>query len=248
MSKASAPTPPNPVQTAAAQEGTNVGTAVAQQTLNNTNQVTPYGSNTFNQSGGYTDPNTGQFVPSYTETTSLDPQLQSLLSGTEGAANNLLPAVNNLVGQVNSTSTTPLNVNQTANNATIAGGPQALDPSVAQAAYNASTNFLTPQFSQQQEDLQDQLSRQGISVGNQAYGNAENQLENTQNSALVGAANNATVTGANQANNMYNLALQGQNQNLNQQIAQQQNPLQTLSAIYGGASPTGAVGSTTGIA
>jgi hypothetical protein len=241
MSKAAAPAAPNPTATAAAQEGTNVGTAVAQQTLNNTNQVTPYGSTNYSQTGGYTDPQSGQFVPSYTESTSLDPSLQSVLSGTENAANTLVPTVNTLAGQANTTATNPLNVNTT-NNATIAAGPQALDQPVAQAAYGASTDFLTPQFQQQQEDLQDQLSRQGISVGNQGYGNAENQLENTQNAALVGAANNATVTGANQANNMYNLALQGQSQNIAQQQAVQQNPLQLLSQIYGGTSPTQASG------
>jgi hypothetical protein len=236
MSKAQAPAAPDPTATAAAQEGTNVGTAVAQQTLNNTNQVTPYGSTNYNQTGGYTDPSSGQFVPSYTETTSLDPALQSVLGGTETAANSLVPTVNNLATQANATATNPLNVN-TANNSTIAAGPQALDPSVSQAAYNASTQFLTPQFSQQQEDLQDQLARQGMSVGGQGYSNAENQLENTQNAALTGAANNAVVTGANQANNMYNLALQGQQQQIGQQQTVQQQPLSLLSQIYGGASP-----------
>lgn len=247
MSKAQAPAAPNPTATAAAQEGTNVGTAVAQQTLNNTNQVTPYGTTNYNQTGGYTDPNTGQFVPSYTETTNLSQPLQTLLTGTENTANSLLPTAGILADQAAQSTTTPLNVN-TANNTTIANGPQALDQPVAQAAYDASTQFLTPQFSQQQEDLQDQLARQGISVGNQAYGNAENQLENTQNAALTGAANNAVVTGANQANNMYTLALQGQNQQIGQQQTVQQNPLALLSALYGGSSPTGAVSSSTGIA
>ena len=239
MSKPSAPAAPDPTATAAAQEGTNVGTAVAQQTLNNTNQVTPYGSTTFNQTGGYTDPQSGQFVPSYTENTSLAPQLQSVLSGTENAANSLVPTVNTLAGQANTSATNPLNVNS-ANNTTIQNGPQALDPSVAQAAYSASTQFLQPQFQQQTEDLQDQLARQGISVGNQGYNNATNQLQNTQNAALTGAANNAVVTGANQANNMYNLALQGQNQQIGQQQTVQQQPLSLLSQIYGGASPVGA--------
>lgn len=248
MSKAQAPAAPDPTATAAAQEGTNVGTAVAQQTLNNANQVTPYGTTNYNQTGGYTDPKTGQFVPSFTETTSLAPQLQSILGGTETAANTLVPAANNLATQAVGTTTTPLNVNQTANNATIAAGPQALDQPVAQAAYNASTQFLTPTFTQQQRDLQDQLSRQGIGIGNEGYSNAETQLQNTQNAALTGAANNAVVTGANQANNMFGLALQGQNQNLGQQQLVQSNPLALLSAIYGGASPTTATGSATGIA
>lgn len=239
MSKQDPPTPPNPVTTAQAQTGTNIGTAIANSELGNVNQVGPTGSTTFNKTGGYTDPTTGQWVPSYTETSTLNPTLASILSGTETAGSTLVPTAQTLATDAGTTATTPLNPNQTANNATIAAGPQALDQPVATAAYDASTAFLTPQFSQQQQDLQDQLSRQGISVGTGAYGNAENQLQNTQNNALTAAANNAVVTGANQANNMYGLAIQGQNQNLAQQQTLQSNPLSLLAQLYGGASPLG---------
>lgn len=239
MSKPSAPTPPNPVATAQAQEGTNIGTAVAQSELNNVNQIGPYGSTTFNQTGGYVDPQSGQWIPQFTESTSLNPLEQAILTGTQQAGASLVPTAQTLANQAGGTATTPLNVNQTANNATIAGGPQALDQPVAQAAFNASTAFLDPTFQQQQTDLQDQLARQGIPLGSQGYGNAENQLQNTQNNALTAEANNAVVTGANQANNMFGLALQGQNQNLAQQQTVQSNPLTMLSMLYGGGSGPG---------
>lgn len=235
MAKPQPAQPPNPVTTAQAQTGTNIGTAIAQSELGNVNQTGPYGSTTFTQNGGYTDPTTGQFVPQWSQNTSLNPLAQSILTGTEQAGNMLVPTAQNLATQAGGTATTPLDVNQTANNAIIAGGPQALDPTVARAAYNASTAFLTPTFQQQQKDLQDQLARQGISVGNDAYSNAENQLFNTQNNALTAAANNAVVSGANQANNIFGLALQGQGQNIGQQQAVQQNPLRLLSMLYGGA-------------
>src|ERR1051325_10266468 len=82
------PPTPDPVQVAQAQQGTNVGTAVAQSTLNNVNRVGPGGSTTFNQTGGYTDPQTGQFVPSFTETTNLSPLGQQLLERQQSLANN----------------------------------------------------------------------------------------------------------------------------------------------------------------
>jgi hypothetical protein len=70
-----APTPPNPTATAAAQTGTNVSTAVANNMLNNMNQVTPGGSLTFSNTGTYswTDPSTGQTynLPTRTATQSL---------------------------------------------------------------------------------------------------------------------------------------------------------------------------------
>lgn len=51
MSKPKAPEPPDPKVTAAAQTGTNVSTAIANASLGNVNQVTPYGNLTYTQSG-----------------------------------------------------------------------------------------------------------------------------------------------------------------------------------------------------
>ena len=73
----SAPAPPDPRETAAAQTSTNVASQVAQQHLNNINQVTPNGNLTFDQTGTYqfTDPNSGDVydLPTYTATQTLSP-------------------------------------------------------------------------------------------------------------------------------------------------------------------------------
>jgi hypothetical protein len=73
--QADTPTPPNPTATAAAQTGTNVSTAVANNMLNNMNQQTPGGSLTYNNTGAYdwVDPSTGTSysVPTRTVTQSL---------------------------------------------------------------------------------------------------------------------------------------------------------------------------------
>jgi hypothetical protein len=62
MGKPSAPTPPNPQQTAAAATGTNVATGVASSILNNVNQYTPQGNLEYQISHTYpwTDPTTNQ--------------------------------------------------------------------------------------------------------------------------------------------------------------------------------------------
>lgn len=52
MGKSSAPTPPDPKETSAAQTGTNIGTAVANNFMGMVDQVTPYGTLTYEMSGG----------------------------------------------------------------------------------------------------------------------------------------------------------------------------------------------------
>lgn len=226
----SPPQPPNPVQVAQAQTGTNVATAAAQAELNNVNRVGPGGSTTFNETGGYTDPTTGQWVPQYTENTQLSPLGNELLGAQGNLANSFLPMIEGEGANVQ-----PLNINQGPNAATVNAGPQALDPTVAQAVYNEQAGFLAPTYQQQQTNLNDQLAQQGIPIGSQAYSNAQTQLANTQNQGYTAAANNATAQGANIAGQNFGLALQGQNQNVNLQQLAQANPMALLSVLTSGA-------------
>src|SRR5262245_4490457 len=77
------PKAPSPQKMAAAQTGSNLTTSLAQQILNQTNQVDPYGKLTYNQSGTvqFKDPSTGQMItlPRMTATTELTPEQQGLL-------------------------------------------------------------------------------------------------------------------------------------------------------------------------
>ena len=271
MSKPQPPAPPNPTAVGQAQTGTNVSTAVANAGLNNVNQVTPFGSTTYNQTGGYTDPTTGQFVPSFTQTSSLSPEEQNLLTqsqglqeqqntlqgqqmgltqaqlqtmlglipgeqqilgGTQGIAESMLPTAQTLANQAGQSATTPLNFSGVNNNI-IQGGPQALDQGTAQAIYNEQAGFLGPQFAQQQKNLTDQLSQQGIPIGSPAYNDAMTQFNNSQNQAYSAASNNAIAQAIPAASNMFNMALQGQQQNISQQQLAQSNPLALLSQLYG---------------
>jgi hypothetical protein len=87
MKTPEAPKAPNPQQTASAQTGSNISTALAQQLLNNTNQITPYGSLKYAQSGtsSFKDPTTGKMIsiPQFTATTALTPNQQGLLGQEE---------------------------------------------------------------------------------------------------------------------------------------------------------------------
>lgn len=93
MKSQAAPQAPDPKQTAAAQTGTNVSTAIANAALGNVNQVTPNGNLTYSQSGStkFRDPTSGAEydIPTYTATTSLSPQQQAIADQNNATSLNL---------------------------------------------------------------------------------------------------------------------------------------------------------------
>jgi len=108
------PTPPNPMQTAAATTATNVDTAVAQSFLNNTNQVTPGGSLTYTQNGtaSWVDPTTGQTwnVPRFTAVQQNTPELQSVMDTNTNTMGTLAGTANTSAGQLRQLMSSPINL------------------------------------------------------------------------------------------------------------------------------------------
>lgn len=238
-SSASPPPPPDPNVVANAQTGSNIDTQVGNMVGTNG----PSGSTSYTQSGSYTDPNTGRVIPQWTQNTSLTPLGQSIFTGTQQAANSLTGTAQDLATQAGSTATKPLDFSG-ANNNIIQGGPQALDKQTADALYGQSKSFLDPQWTQHEKDLTDQLSRQGIPVGSDAYNNALTNFNNSRTQAYTTAQQGAQGAAVPAAAQMFGMALQGQNQNIGQQQTAQSNPLQLLSRIYGGAGGSPAQGGT----
>jgi len=113
--KPDAPTPPNPAQTAAAQTGTNVSTAVANNMLNNMNQVTPQGSLSYSNTGSFswTDPSTGQTynIPLRTATQQLSPTQQNIFSLGQQSQTNLAGLAANQSGMLQNLLGSPFNMN-----------------------------------------------------------------------------------------------------------------------------------------
>lgn len=221
MSKGSpeAPVAPDPVATARAQTQSNIATADA----NRTNAVTPYGLSNWSQGPD------GRWM----QTSTLDPTSGRVLEGTRGLAESLLPTGGNLVGQAGGATTKPLDFSGP-NADFLSKGPTALSDTAADAYYAKQKSFLDPQWGQQQTDLEDKLSRQGIPVGSDAYGRATTNFNNARTQAYDVARTGATSTGADAASKMFNMALLGQQQSIGQQQTAQQNPLKLLSMLYGG--------------
>ena len=244
------PQAPDPTVTAAAQSSANTNTAAAQSALNNVSQYGPYGSSVFNQSGSYTN-GAGDTVPTYSETTSLNPGAQAIYSGELQTGQNLVPTAEQLATNAGTSALTPLNFN-TADSGILNSAPQQLDQTAANAVYNEQAGFLNPQWNTSQTQLQDQLSRQGIPVGSDAYNNAMTNFNNSKTQAYQSAQNSATAQGSQSAANLFNMALTGQQQNLSQQQLAQSNPLSLLQQLYGSQpntpTQTAATPSTTNVA
>lgn len=200
----SAPSPPpapDPAQTAEAQGAANIDAAEAQQVINSTNQITPYGSINYNETGGSFVPTLGggqQFIPQYTATTKLSPEMQALFnsnlsnskqaSTTEGA---LGKAVQGDLSK---------NVD--------------LGPGATQAYLDKlNTQTMDPQWAHAQQALDQQLANQGLTPGSEGWKYQQTQF------------------GLNKANAYNQMYLQGQNTATQDIMAQYNEPLNALNAL-----------------
>lgn len=200
----SAPSPPpapDPAQTAMAQGAANIDAAEAQQVINSTNQVTPYGTVTYAHTGGSFVPTLGgqqQYIPQYTATTALSPEMQALfdqtLSNSQQSANTAGALGKNVAGVLS-------------NNVDL--GPNST------AAYLDKLNMQTldPQWAHAQTALDQQLANQGLTPGSEGWKYQQTQF------------------GLNKANAYNDMYLKGQNTAVQDILAQYNEPLNALNAL-----------------
>ncbi len=217
----SAPAAPNPAQVSADQTKSNVNTAVANSIIGNTNQITPYGNLTYNQTGGQMVD--GNWVPSYTATQTLSPNQQQILTSQEQLQKQALgPIGTQVLNQVQGTTANPLS---------FAGAP-AMPGDQTQAkndAYAALTARSNQDLDRQTQQQQTQLANQGIAPGTEAWNNAVQPLER----ARVDASNQATINSGNVAGQNINQAQQLRNQYTGEQTQLYNQPLNTYAALTG---------------
>lgn len=113
MGKPKAPAAPDYTAAAQQQGVANVNSAIATNRLNQVNQVGPNGSLTYTygtrESGqGYTDPQTGQWIPQVTATTTLSPEQQRLYDQTNQMGTQLNDLAIRGIGYVDQASNTPI--------------------------------------------------------------------------------------------------------------------------------------------
>ncbi|MGN6768276.1 MAG: tail fiber domain-containing protein [Rhizobiaceae bacterium] len=206
----STPSPPDPVKTAQAQAGMNRDTAITQQQLNMTDQVNPWGSTTYQQTGtdGFYD-SKGKWVetPKYTQTTTYSPEQQTIFDKSQEAQTNLANIAADQSAKVGDILNNPFEFNnQDAEN----------------WAYDLASQRILPQQQQATEALRTQLINSGIRPGTEAYNREMTRNQQGDTDQL----NQLALNGRSQA---FNEALTTRNQPLNEIIGlmsgtQLQNP------------------------
>lgn len=157
----STPDVPDPQETAAAQTASNVETAIAQYELAGTNQVTPYGSLTYAQTG-----TSESGTPTYTATQTLSPDQQRLLDIGERTATTLGRTAEQQAGAVQETLAEPIDLSNSATEAYL---------------FDLGEAQLDPYFDEEQAQLETQLANQGIMPGSDAYNDAMQQFNDAMN-------------------------------------------------------------------
>lgn len=205
----------------------NQATALYQAQLNNVNQNTPYGSQTFTQSGG-TPANadgTGGTAPTFTSNINLSPAEQTLLNNQQ--------ALQTQQQGIGATALNQARVNQ-ATPYSLGGVPQLASASNISDAEAAGTKdvmrLMQPQMSQNDELLQSQLANQGVTQGSEAYDHAIQQRQLANNAAYSQAA----LTGVQAGQALQQEALSNNQQGVANYTQQYNAPINEYQALQNG--------------
>jgi hypothetical protein len=200
-----APAPPNPVDTAAAATGTNIGTAIANNSMGMVNQVTPDGSLNYSQTGTYTykDPYTGKSyeLPNYTATTTLSDMGQKIKGQADQTKLNMAET----------------GAQQSAFLRDYLGEPWNPDTSAIEGRLmELGSQRLNPRFQQEEDQLRTRLANQGITEGSEAYNREMGRFGQSKNDAFN------------------SLMLQGRGQAFNELQTTRNQPINEISALLSG--------------
>ena len=220
--KSSAPSAPNPAQTAG-----------AQQALNQVNQYSPLGSSVYTPTGQSIDG-----VPTYNNTTTLSPQMQQLFNQQISNQTGLAGGEQSLVGKVDSSAGTSNPFGLQGNAGVSSGQLSNMFNQQQNAAYESQMGYLQPQFQQQTGQLQDQLAQQGITEASNptAYANSMKLMNDQQTFQGQQAYNNSYQTGLQGMQSLFGMGATNANLNnsANQQyLGDQTTQINQLNALLG---------------
>lgn len=222
MGKSSPSTPaaPDPVVTAQAQSAADKETAIAQAALNRINQITPYGTLSYEQTGYDTKAD----VPTYTQRTTFSPEQKALYDLNQQFNVKSGQVANAQLGRLGEALSTPISYE---------GAPalaSGYNEEIANKANEAIMSRLNPQFERDLGYLESRLASQGIALGSDAYKTAMSQYGQNVNDARVQAALQGIQLGMSDAQ----LQNQARQQYIQEAASIRNQPLNEISALISG--------------
>lgn len=204
MKSPKAPAPPDPIKTAQAQTGSNIGTAISQQLVNQTDQVTPDGSLTYSQNGttAFTDAfGKTHYIPKFTATQTYSPGQQNIYN----------------IGQETETNLAEMGRDQSAKIADLLSKPMDFsNDAIESRLWELGSKRLDPQFARDEAAMRTRLINSGIREGSDAWNSEMSRMDQ----------------GRNDARNQ--LLLGGRGQALQEMYAERSNPINEITALMSG--------------
>lgn len=252
-------TPKAPDYAAAAQEQAQSSKEVTnmQTWANRPDQVTPFGSTTWNPSATV-DPATGQNVTKWTQNTNLTPETQAALDSQMRLTQGRSQLGESMMSRAQTEYGTPMDwgkmpqgggtvqAGQLQKNLDFSGAPSVSSGAdtrnrAEDAIYQRATSRLDPQFQQQEGDIRSRLYGQGLREGDAAFQREMDNFGRTKNDAYQGAMDQSIIGGGQEATREFGMdsarrsmytGEQAQQANFGNSATSQQQGLDTQAGAY----------------
>lgn len=216
----SAPPALNGQQLAADQAKANGQTAVAQQYMNQTDQVTPYGKLTYRKVDAMNMP--GYEVPRYEAVTTLSPEQQQIFDSQQRVGIGTSKLAETYVDRIGQATKDPFSYD---------GMPAA--PAYDEAARVAARDRITarqdPIFARDEEAVRTRLANQGIAPGSEAFTQAMADFGRNKNDYYLGADARA----GDEATRIFGLQGDMRTRAIQEEIQRRAQPINEVAAIMG---------------
>lgn len=210
------PDSPDYFGAAEAMYGSGINAAIINAIMNRPNEVTPFGSRTWEQTGSTSVG--GYSIPNYTSNISLDPALQGLFDKQFAFLNE------SLGNPLDMSKLTPLYSEKDL---------IANRDAVTDAMYRRSTAMLDPQYAKAEDKATSGLVNKGFSIGDKGYDDAMSDFSRMKDAAYGDARDRALLAGSQEQSRLFDLNLKDRQQDISELLLDRTQPANELKILMG---------------
>lgn len=224
------PPAPNPAAVASAQGAANREAAEASARLAMTEEITPYGTSTYEPTGTSFEVAGGDPIEQYRRTITLDPADQATLDIQRSIAEQLLETGQGQLERVSAAVEQPFSLEGLPPVASLDEGAR---EQVADSLYGRATARLDPVYELKRHRLENQLVNQGFARGSEGWNQAMKFLGFEETDAYEQARRAADAQAVAEQGRLFGLESAARERALTEALLERGLPLQELQAITG---------------